>query len=214
MTEFEDMMEAVKSICHDRQACKEGYRRLLTAENPTQLVEVFCRYWSDIQGDKFKKEALDFLNAYYPKYRDTFRQSGLTYNEDADHGRVWLHDCNNAVISGDATAFLTGNCSVKATQRAELIMEQCDGSSAEVHDNARVTMRCDATVYVYGNAHANVSAGKAFCWGQSELIVGGYAKLMADSWHSIQACGNAVVTAPHANRIRVFGDAVLVIEKK
>lgn len=193
-----------------QSACKEGFKRLVEAENFGQFCAVLQKYWSEIIP-MIRKDGFLFFYEVYPTCREEMNRCGIFFNESTDKGKIILTEGAWEVF-GNARAWAYEKASVDLGGSA-----RCTAYGKAfvcARDYSSVFLMDKASCYAYGRSNVNANGNSEVDAFESCTITAGEnSEIYAHSWNTITAVGNAQVFAPSSYKIKLLGQAKLTIKK-
>ena len=163
---YAQLKQVCQQACHERHACSEGYVAMLNADNVSQMMATWRKYWDDVVKSKYVEVIRREFPALYASLRHEINEAGIYLNECPENAkefvRVIVTDCRQPVhIYGDARAYVLGEADVVAHDYAMVYNEQFDASVSlrdyslgtvkagcvDAHDWSVVKGSCRTTLY-------------------------------------------------------------------
>lgn len=208
---FEYIKEQAKAMAKRQSACKEGFKRLVEAENFGELRAVLHQYWSDILA-MLRKDNFMLLRESYVSYKAEFNAIGLWFNESTDQGKVILTEGTFEVF-GNARAWAYENASVDLNDTA-----RCSAFGKVfvcARGNSVLSLSDKASCYAYERSNINANGhSEVDAFESCTITAGEDASVYAHGWNVITAVGNAQIFAPSSRKIKLLGNAKLTIKKE
>ena len=153
-------------------------------------------------------------------FRGLFKAHSIFYNEDADHGRIYLdsgrdyeaHRKAQVYVCGDACmqafgtvrVFATGQSRVEAWEKSEVLSEGC--ARVIAYGKSTVEAR-SGEVYAYFDSSVSTTNAIVRAYDRSKFHATYHATVWANEQATIRACGGADVVARDEVRVTVVGEA-------
>ncbi len=183
---FQLLKDTCNNACHERQACKEGYKQMLASENVSQMMATWRANWEDVMGGKFGDIIRTELPKQYPDIKAEMNAAGVYLNECSEGAkkfvRVIVTDTEEPVrIYGDAQAYILGDAKVIAFGHSQVYNTDHAGAHVMLYDYAygrvmagtasaynRSTLQCCGTAHVDGSVQCDAFGGTvhAVCYRQ------------------------------------------------
>lgn len=209
---YKQLKDICTEACHERQACKEGYKDMLAAENVGQMMAVWRKYLEDVVESKYVKIINRRLPEIYLSIKEEMNQAGVYVNECPENAQefvvviVTTQDVEKGTIiniHGHAKAYVLGRALVRANDHSQVY---CKVSPAfiHLHDDAYGYVNKGFT-QVYNNARL-VTQANAVLYDQAICEAHG-GEIFAISFKKIEAYGKAIVFADCERDVALHGEA-------
>lgn len=209
---YKQLKDICTEACHERQACEDGYKDMLAAENVGQMMAVWRKYLEDVVESKYVKIINRRLLEIYPSIKEEMNQAGVYVNECPGNAKefvvviVTTQDVEKGTIiniHGHAKAYVLGRALVRANDHSQVY---CKVSPAfiHLHDDAYGYVSKGFT-QVYNNARL-VTQVNAVLYDQAICEAHG-GEIFAISFKKIEAYGKAVVFADCERNVALHGEA-------
>ena len=206
MDNFEKLKEICRQACHERNACEQGFKALMSTETIPQIMQVWKDNWDDVYRSRYSDIMVHRLTELNPSAVEEMRKGGVYVNEDREDGYVIISNPDKPInVGGTARAYLFTAAEVTATDNAQVY---CRTSGVKVtlrghaycHSEAR-----DAVVTVYNFAHAE---GQMQCttYNAAEVVIQG-GTLVDHGHRRIAAYGGTRVYSDATKGIEIAGQA-------
>lgn len=208
---FEYIKEQAKAMAKRQSACKEGFKRLVEAENFGQFCAVLQKYWSEIIP-MIRKDGFRFFREVYPTCKEELNRCGIYFNESTDKGKAIVTEGSHTFRS-EARVWAYGESNVDLYDNARCTANE--ESYVVAYDNAVVQLLDLSQCAAYGRSKINAN-GKSTVQAYDSCVVtaGEESRVFCMSWNTITAVGNAQVFAPSSYKIKLLGQAKLTIKKQ
>lgn len=196
-TPFDTFKKTCKEACHERHACKEGFRQMLDANNVSQMMATWRDNWPDVVDSKFADILCEKLPAIYPSIREEMNQAGIYLNECPENARSFVrvivtNEKNPIFVYGEASAFIVGKAEVFAKDHAKVVNRKVVEAVINAEDYA-VVYASKGFVNARNRATANIS-GDAVCHCYNSTKIYATGGIVHDHGHrTIEAFSNTNV---------------------
>ena len=215
---YQKLKEICTAACHERQACKEGYKDMMAAENVGQMMAVWRKYLEDVVESKYVKIINRRLPEIYPSIKEEMNQAGVYVNECPENAQEFVvvivtpqdvEKGNIINIHGHAKAYVLGRALVRAKDHSQVYSNVCH-AFIHLHDDAYGYVSKGFT-QVYDNARL-VTQANACLYDQAICEAHG-GQITAFSFKKIEAYGKTVVYADRDRNVTLHGEAQFISPK-
>lgn len=212
---YKQLKDICTAACHERQACKEGYKDMLAAENVGQMMAVWRKYLEDVVESKYVKIINRRLPELYPSIKEEMNQAGVYVNECPVNAQefvvviVTTQDVEKGTIitiHGHAKAYVLGQALVRAKDHSQ-VYSKVSHAFIHLHDDAYGYVSKGFT-QVYDNARL-VTQANACLYDQAICEAHG-GQITAFSFKKIEAYGKTVVYADRDRNVTLHGEAQFI----
>lgn len=155
---YKILKEICYQACRERGACANGFKDMMLANDATEMMKVWRKYWEDIYTSKYADIVNNKFAPIYECLKKEINSVGIFYNEiptnTSSHTMVLVGDNDQFLtFRGDLLVFIIGKCHVTA------------------YDNVQVFSRAgDSFISLKGYANGNIKKGYVVCDDHSVCI--------------------------------------------
>lgn len=204
-TPFQRLKDLCTRACHERQACTEGYRQMLAAQNVSQMMAVWRANWDDVVTGKFATFT-HHLPALYPDIREEMNAAGVYLNECPQRIKpnvlvivtggtaaepVEIFALAQAYVTGTACVVAYGHSQVYNTSasQAQIVLRDrtyCSAESGMVEARDYSSLRCTGTcrAFLHGSTVCRAAGGAVHVFSCESLVAEGSTQVFRHSPHS------------------------------
>jgi hypothetical protein len=163
MDTYETFREEIIDLCKENSACKEEFKKLVSAETE----EGFCTVLKDNFHWCVKNNVV--TEQTVTKYKEIFNRNSIYCNEDVKNGYL--------IVTGNSEVFAYGKSEVIARDNSKVHVR--DNSVVYATGNSKVSARGNSKVFAYENsvvfAHEN---SKVYAHENSEVRARGNSEVL------------------------------------
>lgn len=204
-TPFLRLKDLCTRACHERQACTEGYRQMLAAQNVSQMMAVWRANWDDVVTGKFATFT-HHLPALYPDIREEMNAAGVYLNECPQRIKpnvlvivtggtaaepVEIFALAQAYVTDTACVVAYGYSQVYNTcaSQAQIVLRDrtyCSAESGMVEARDYSSLRCAGTcrAFLHGSTVCRAAGGAVHVFSCESLVAEGSTQVFRHSPHS------------------------------
>lgn len=205
-TPFLRLKDLCTRACHERQACAEGYRQMLEAQNVSQMMAVWRANWDDVVTGKFAQAITHHLPAIYPDIREEMNAAGIYLNECPQRIKpnvlvivtggtaaepVEIFALAQAYVTDTACVVAHGHSQVYNTSasQAQIVLRDrtyCSAGSGTVEARDYSSLRCAGScrAFLYGSTVCRAAGGEVHVFSCDSLVAEGSTRVFRHSPHS------------------------------
>lgn len=169
--DFKQMSDELRSLCRQKDACKDGYADLLQAKTVPEILSTMKHHWEFVWSDQynFRPVIRKYAEKWFKGQEDDFHAAGVYVNEPTDRHLAIVTDTDKVLrfdgrakvyVFGKAHVICRGNCSVYS---------RSEDAEIEMYDNTFGVIE-KGKVWAYNFAQVQ-SYQEVTCYNASEVMV-------------------------------------------
>lgn len=193
MIDFKTFKQEIKQGAHKSHSCVKGYKEMMSAESFTEMLDVMKNNWDFVYNGEFYHLFCQRFAAWFEGHEDEFHAAEVYFNEDTDHGTVFISSPARVVkVSGRAKAFVLKASDADCKDHAEIhcravgsVVRLYDSSfgyidegTCEARDYSHCT--CKDTVTCYAHSVVFVDSGRCYDLGHEQITAVGKSTVFTD----------------------------------